>query len=210
MFEKFTTVDAHDFRQRYQGTYGFFRRGDFRQLAKLRTIDGVVKFCDKDGIEYTLNPDSPNDVGFEFLPPKAGWHNTASGAWLVTRLAARQWLRGICSRNTSIGTPHGHRALVDFPILADIYAHDTKFEDALKSFNQYSAKSGSTGCLALTNQLALSCYKDFSYIFCLDVNIGSWKLVDGVYKVQLKDPLLWVTEVKDAFARNNLKVEVAL
>lgn len=208
MFEKFTSVDANDFRARYQGTYGFFRRGDFRQLAKLTTIDGVVKFIDKDGIDYTLNPDSPNDVGFEFLPPKAGWHNTSTGAWLVTRIAARQWLRGICSRNTSIGTPFGHKAVVDFPILAQIYDKVTKSEAALKDFNEDTTTKGKTHCFALSEQFAITNFNGNKQLFCLDSVIGTCEKKVDHFAVALDDTNLWRQEIKDVFNRNKFKVEI--
>lgn len=202
MFEKFTSVDAHDFRQRYLNTFGFFRRGEFRQLSKITSIDRVVQFVDRDGVTYTLNPDTDNDVGFEFLPPKSGWHNMKEGAMLVRRIAARRWLRGVHQQNISIMTPMGHRAPVDFEALAEIYENATPKANALKTFQ---AKGGKTSFLALSDQFAVS-WADQD-IYCLDVRIGNYKEVNGSYHVSLNDQELWGTEVKDAFTRSGLKIQ---
>lgn len=205
MFEKFTSVDAADFRQRYLNTYGFFRRDNQRTLVKLVNVDETVSFKDKDDVEYKLFPDSQNDVGFEFLPPKAAWHNTEEGGMLVTRVPARQWLRGICSRNTKIGTPLGHMVAVDFPALSMIYEKSFSFDKTLKLFKEKKVKMFS---VALSDNFALSNYADSQKLWCLDQAIGSWTEDLGVYEVTLDDPELWMTETKDAFSRQGLKVLV--
>ena len=96
----------------------------------------------------------------------------------------------------------GHRAVVDFPALSEIYEHTTPKTNALKTFQ---AKGGKTSFLALSDQFALS-WADQD-IYCLDVRIGNYKEVDGAYHVSLNDQELWGTEVKDAFTRNDLKIK---
>jgi hypothetical protein len=206
MFEKFTRRDAGDFRQRYLGTFGFFRRGDSKPLlTKINSIDNVVTFSDKDGISYTLNPDTPNDIGFEFIPPKAAWHNTTDGAYLVKRIPARQWLRGVSPKNTSIATPHGKKAVVDFPILEQIYGKTYPMTKAQEAFYKQASR---TGFLAISDQIAV----DYSLkqVWCLDMTIGSWEGDPAsLFKIKLNDPELWNTEVRDAFNRAEMKMEIA-
>lgn len=200
MFEKFLSEGNRDFSQRYLNTYGFFRRSGKKLLTRLISIDNVVRFVDKDEVVYTLNPDSTDDVGFEFLPPKAGWHNTPQGGLLVKRIANRQWKRGICSANTRIGTPLGHRAEVGFVTLSQIYEKDTPVVTALK---QDPGKT--TGFVALSEQFAMNKDK----LFCLEAPIGSVKRGDTNFNVKLDNPDFWRTEVKDAFTRSNLEVVIS-
>lgn len=198
MFEKFLSQDAANFRQRYINTYGFFRNEDKNKLlVKINRIDNTVGFIDKDGLGYTLNPDTPNDIGFEFLPPKSGWHNTTSGAWLVRRTATRQWSRGISSNNTRITTPRGHSANVDFPILSQIYEHSVTMPQALKRFNAHSDRD--TGFLAISEQFSVDSKTGMFY--CYDTPIGKCLAENDVFKITLDDPDLWHTECVDAFKR---------
>lgn len=204
MFEKFTSLDAGNFRQRYLNTYGFFRHEDRKKLlVKLNRIDQTVGFVDKDGIGYTLNPDSPSNIGFEFLPPKAGWHNANDGAWLVRRIPARQWSRGIGAANTQINTPSGQRCNVDFPILAQLYENNIPVPEALKRFKQPVPYT--TGYVAVSEQFALSAN---SKVFCYDNAIGTFTEKDGKYRMDLDDPDLWRQELTDVFRRNNLEMEI--
>lgn len=202
MFEKFTSADSNDFRQRYLGTYGFFRReGRQKLLVKIAAIDRVVSFVDKDGITYTLNPDTPNDIGFEFIPPKAAWHNTPQGAFLVRRVPARQWLRGISPKNTNIGTPWGHGARVDFTMLGQLYEDRIAKE---KAFADFKAGSG-TKTFALSDQFAISTHQG-GKLLCLDSVIGEYKETNKVAEIQLYDQELWMTEIRDAFRRSNMEM----
>lgn len=204
MFEKFTTVDANDFRQRYLGTYGFFRRGENKPLlTKINAIDRAVTFVDRDGISYSLNPDTDSDIGFEFIPPKAAWHNTNEGAYLVKRIPARQWLRGVHTKNTQIMTPHGSRAAVDFPILEQIYGKTVARPAALKQFQE---GKGRTCFLAISEQFAVDFAKNG--VWCMDIKIGNYKWDNLVFKVELDDQELWQTELRDAFNRAGLKMEI--
>lgn len=204
MFEKFTSQDAGNFRQRYLNTYGFFRHEDRKKLlVKLNRIDNTVGFVDKDGIGYTLNPDSPSNIGFEFLPPKAGWHNADDGAWLVRRIPARQWSRGIGTANTQINTPSGQRCNVDFPILAQLYEKRVPVPEALNRFNL--AKPRDTGYVAISEQFALCVNKS---VFCFDSTIGTFEMKYGIYRITLEDAELWRQEITDVFQRNQIEMEI--
>lgn len=206
MFEKFTSGDAQNFRQRYINTFGFFRQQrEKRLLVKINRIDTQVGFVDKDGISYSLNPDSENDVGFEFLPPKAGWHNTTDGGWLIRRRASRQWQRGICENNTSITTPRGMQAAVGFDMLSQIYENRQTLSESLKRFNQ--EKKYDTGFLAISEQFALC--KPTKQVFCYETAIGKFEAQDQLFKIVLEDLDMWKTEIGDAARRIDLEVEIA-
>lgn len=211
MFEKFTSEGSQDFRQRYQGTFGFFNHKGKKTLTQLKEIHAngrasYVEFVDRDDLSYKLNPDSEaDDTGFEFLPPKCAWYNTPKGVpLLVSRIPAKQYLRGICDRNTSITTIRGSGMPVNFAQLIDIFEAKVSVAEAikLKPIKDYSTHGG----FALSPQFALS--NHFGTIHCFGTSIGSFKLVDDVYQVELSTPELWATEIRDAFRRNNLKVEL--
>lgn len=206
MFEKFLSIDAPNFRQRYLNTFGFFRHEDRKKiLVRISAIDNVVRFVDKDGVDYILNPDSESDVGFEFLPPKAGWHNTDTGGWLIRRTAARQWQRGICPGNTRIETPLGHGCQVDFHSLAQIYEKTTTIPAALKRFKA-ERKYDST-FMAISEQFAIS--SSTKQVFTYSAPVGGWKEDGDKFIVTLEDKDMWVTEITDAFKNAGLEMELA-
>lgn len=207
MFEKFTSLHSRDFQQRYHNTYGFYVNKKTSSTVLVKLIDigrSVVLFNDKDGMEYRLRADAEEDIGFSFIPPKSGWHNTSLGGVLVRRVPARQWSRGICSKNTSIGTPLMHRYDVDFDMLAKIFVEKTAFDKALAAFQKKSSENNSF--LALSEQFSIS-YAS-KKLYCFDIVIGEWEEVEGIHKVKLEVRELWQQEVRDAFSRRSMKVEL--
>lgn len=207
MFEKFTSLHSRDFQQRYHNTYGFYvnRKTNSTVLVKLVDVGrSVVLFNDKEGLEYRLNADAEGEIGFSFIPPKAGWHNTVLGGVLVRRVPARQWSRGICSKNTSIGTPLMHRYDVDFDMLTKIFVDKTAFDSALAAFQKSS--SGHNTFLALSEQFSIS--HASKKLYCFDIAIGEWTKEGDTYKVKLDVRELWQQEVRDAFSRRSMKVEL--
>lgn len=208
MFEKFTSVDSNDFRQRYQGTYGYFTHKGKRTLTRLDKIvsDGrssFVEFSDRDGLKYLLHPDSEDaGTGFEFLPPKSAYFNTPEGIpLLVSRIPARQYLRGICDRNTSITDMRNSNRAVDFASLITLFEQATPagvaLEKALKS------GSGASG-VAISPQFAVGLLTQ--QIRCFNQVIGSAEYSKGLFTIELDSPELWSQEVTDAFRRSNLNV----
>lgn len=213
MFEKFTSEDAHDFRQRYQGTYGWFKRKDKKLLVKLTTVDSdgfgekVVHFADKDGVPYTLRADSADEsVGFEFIPPKTLYHNTSDGvAYLLTRVPARQYLRGICDRNTRIRSVGGNIVPIDFFSLLLLYdgkvtpleAMETAFENSKKDVKKEHS-------FALSGQFAVNLTR--GAVYCLGAGIGYANVAtlpsgELQLSILLEDVSLWGQEVRDAINR---------
>lgn len=194
MFEKFTSVDARDFATRYQGTFGFFyREGKKKFLSRLEVVDHAVRFVDVRGIPYELLPDSVDDTGFEFLPPKAGYTNTDAGAMLVQRKAQKQFSRGISDKNTTLfllnSKSHEH-VPVNFKNLSKVYENNVLSQVAWTQFINKEVPS-----MALGQQFAMNP----SYLYVLDVNIGKvLSLTHNSVIIELTNEL-FKTEIRDNF-----------
>lgn len=217
MFEKFTRLDAADFRQRYQGTYGHFRRGSKQTLVRLDKVDvdnHVVIFVDKDGLSYDVQADAGDEtIGFDFLPPKMSYHNTPSGTCLLRRIPQRQFSRGISERNISIRNMSGQGIQVDFKSLGDIFDHTIPVADALSRAVGKKSFALAERSFALSPQFGV--WLDAGKIFCFHDSIGNvatTSSLDGELPsldIKLDDFSLWGTEVKDALARAYIKGTVS-
>ena len=208
MFEKFTSMDSGDFRQRYQGTYGFFTYKGKRTLTRLDNIQAngrssYVEFSDRDGLKYLLHPDSEDEgTGFEFLPPKSSYYNTTEGIpLLVSRVPARQFQRGICDKNTSISDLRNNNRPVDFASLVLLFEKTISAREALA--RAIASDNGSAG-VALSGAFAVG-FKT-NVIKCFNQVIGTCKYENNVFNVELDSPELWTQEVTDAFRRNGFTV----
>jgi hypothetical protein len=190
MFEKFLSADAEAFRQRYEGTYGFYRDEKHKRLlVKLNYIrDNVCSFVDAQEIEYKLYPDSKDDIGFEFIPPESVYYNTTKGAMLVNRLAARQFSRGVNGKNIEI---YGFDGNIQFGYKVNFENLKLVYESNVTPAEALLAERGS---LALSRQFALS--RDCVFLF--KEQIGKYTR-DGVnFRFKLNEPDLWRTEITDA------------
>ena len=211
MFEKFTTKDCTDFKQRYAGTYGFFVTKDTKTLVRLEKIrtnqevnNPVVEFVDRDGLKYVLRADSEDDcIGFEFLPPKSRYHNLSVGAVLVSRIPARQYARGICDRNTSIRTSYGSGLGINFDTLTKLFL---EVPVSARSLLLAPPVKDTDNSFAISPQFCIS--KMFGTIKCLGIEIGKAKVKDDHVFVVLDDYALWSTEIVDALHRCGIKGEV--
>jgi len=203
MFEKFTSVGHGDFKQRYLGTYGFFKEGNKRVLVQIKAIDrNQVTFIDRNKIVYYLNADRDSDIGFEFIPPKTSWYNVGGGdCLLVRRIPARQYLRGICDRNTQIiGCITGGKP-VDFAALIAIFESTISVQKAAEQ----AVKSKSAFAVSPQFAVDLSTNK----FLCFETSIGQATYsIEGKFKIDLDCPEMWSTEVRDVFNRNNLEMEL--
>jgi hypothetical protein len=206
MFEKFLSANVGDFKQRYEGTFGFYRdeKGK-KMLAQLTEIGNhTCTFSDVRGLEYHLNVDAEKDIGFVFLPPKSGYFNTEQGAHLVQRIAARQFQRGVSSKNISITLLNAGGQLpqrVGFPILEKVYEKIVSVKDAVSGYNR-----GDVPSFALNNQFALD---NAGFVWLLAEVIGKWERGNTTkFKLKLHDPVLFRTELSDAFKANNYPYEI--
>ena len=204
MFEKFTSVDSADFKQRYLGTYGFFRSSEKRTLVQIKGIAAnKVTFIDRNKLDYFLQADSTADVGFEFVPPKSSYYNIKGGECvLISRIPSRQYLRGVCHRNTSIKGLNSGPMSIDFETLASVFESEETVQSAL------TASLASGQGFAISPQFAISLM--MQQLYCFDTPIGSVKVnpTTRVFEVDLLQPDLWGVEVRDAFQRNGLSLEM--
>ena len=204
MYEKFLSADAESFRQRYEGTYGFYRGEDGKRLLVMLTHirDQTCYFKDVNDVEYELNADSKKNIGFEFLPPKASYYNSDDGSvFLVRRIAARQFQRGLTGRNIEIFKLDKSNALlpqkVNFDTLSKIFDKSVMPDKLVGNL-----KEGLP--LAVSGQIAVT--KTAAFLF--ERAIGSAKNWNGTTQIKLDEPELWRTEIKDAFRNIGKTVEV--
>lgn len=193
MFEKFLSENIENFRQRYEGTYGFYRDGGNRRLlVKLTEIAGnQCNFVDARGITYNVRPDHPNEVGFEFLPPKSMWYNTEYGAMMAQRTASRQFQRGVTSKTLDIVLLHKGTLVprrVDFQNLSAMYEGKLSSKEALAGLSEGRS-------MALSGQFAV----DHGVVFLLRERIGTYEQTKANnFRFKLTEPDLWKTEISDA------------
>jgi hypothetical protein len=194
MFEKFLRSDATDFRRRYEGTYGFFRRkNEPAMLCRLTGVSDRVAFQDRHGQEFSLNADAEDEIGFEFLPPKSRWYNTELGAVWVYRKVDRQYTRGVSDRTVSISSLSRGTfkpMSVGFVTLERIFQPKITDEKAFENFMADKLKT-----VALSEAFALS---DDNGIFLNNLRIGSYTKEETALKFVLDDKKLFRTELNDA------------
>lgn len=102
MIDSPTGRNLADFKQRYQGVVGWLRQPNSQEKVAVfvsNVNSSKVTFKDASDAEYYANVDA--GVQFEFIPTQRAWYNTKDATYLVQRVPARQWKRGICSENTS-------------------------------------------------------------------------------------------------------------
>lgn len=208
MFEKFLRANAGDFRQRYEGTFGFFRdeRGG-RTLAKIDGIsDTVCSFVNAKGVSFSLNVDTDKDIGFEFIPPKSQFHNTDDAVFLVRRVAARQFQRGVTGKNVEIYRLVGNTLTpqrVDFPVLSKIYENSRTAQEVVSRLTKEGMEKNG---LALTGPVAFG----RAVVYVYERLVGEYTTEDYKhFKVRLDEPDLWRTEVTDALRSINKTVEIS-
>ena len=194
MFEKFLSANLDSFRQRYEGTYGFYRDENKKRLLCQLTAIGNSRcvFVDAQGVEYQLNPDTNKDIGFEFLPPKSSWYNTSEGAVWTQRNAQRQFQRGVTGRNLSIKLLHKGRYYdrdVDFKSLSEIY-------ETAKSPKEAMAILEKGKSWAISKQFALDPISKTVHL--MHSNVGTYAQEGKKFIVKLMEPQLWRTELTDA------------
>lgn len=194
ILEKFMATNAGDFRQRYEGTYGWYIAKDKRVLVSILAVgEGVLQFIDRNSIKYTLNRDSTEDIGFSFLAPKMQWHNTKDfGPVLVQRIPQKQYRRGICSNNTRITNKDGVNLGVNFHTLAAVFENISPVSEASKKLS-----------FALSPQFMVD--TDKGVLKCYASRIGQVTKSKDLFVTELSIKHL-SQEVGDSFRRANLEV----
>lgn len=192
MFEKFLSANVENFRQRYEGTFGFYKDGGKnRLLVKLTGISAQsCDFVDARGVTFSIRPDHPDNVGFEFLPPKSQWYNTKAGATYTQRIAHRQFQRGVTTKTLeAFLLKNGQLAQrqINFPTLSDVYENSMSPKDAVKQLDEDKS-------FALSGQFAMGS----GAILLLKETIGTYSRSGGDFKIKLNEPDLWRVEISDA------------
>lgn len=100
MKDSLTRHNSRDFRQRYEGTYGFYHTmSGLKLLVYVSSVtERQATFRDLQGKEYFTYADSGET--FEFIPVNRGYYNGVKDTYFLARVPARQWQRGISSGNT--------------------------------------------------------------------------------------------------------------
>lgn len=204
MFEKFLSVNLESFRQRYEGTYGFFRDDRKRRtLVRLESINNSrCEFVDEDSLDYHLNIDTDEDMGFEFIPPEAKWYNTPNfGAVYTERIVQRQFSRGVTDSNLSIMVLNKGRLtpkMVGFDILSQIYEHAIDPKMLVERW-----KDGDP--FAISGQFAL----DQGRVYLFKEPAGEYRRKDKHLSFKMNEPELWKTELADACRNIGFTSEVS-
>ena len=104
MKAQFTSDGSRDFRQRYEGTFGFHTtESKKRLLVRIISVnEEEMKFEDKGRSEYVAYSDHGTE--FEFLSPVKRMFDHRGKLSLIFRRPARQYQRGISQANTQILT----------------------------------------------------------------------------------------------------------
>lgn len=178
MYDTLTSNNHEDFRQRYQGSYGWLSVDGKEQIVYITKVSAAkVMFNTVKDRDFFAFVDQ--DVKFKFLPIKRGWYNGISRPCLLTRIAARQYCRGISSSNTTCMTLSYGNILKPIPISSDV------LEAVFNKDHQNFKYQNST-------PFVLS--KFFSF--------GSW---DGDTEATMKRPLFFF-EAKVAWQEKDSKV----
>lgn len=196
MKDTYTSNNGRDFRQRYAGTYGKYTTDSGKTITVYvdeLTEDEVI-FNDANGAQMSAKIDS--GVEFEFYPLNRRLTDYNNTIIYSARKPERQWHRGVCSGNTKITDLSRSRdIIISHSIVDSIY---NSKQDPLHTYNQYL--KGVRKNFLLSDKFAV--VNEFLYLY--GVVVGHF---DGT---QLNTEALFVQEVKDALARNNFTLKVAV
>jgi hypothetical protein len=136
MRDSLTSSNHRDFGARYSQTFGWLVTGEKKQFVYLQEVEDSR-------IYFTINNSSTRfharmDAGvmFEFLPVNHGWFNTDDHqTYLLQRVPARQWKRGISIGNTQVGFLDlpGARNEPTFDVLERIFSSKVGYSSPITS-----------------------------------------------------------------------------
>ena len=198
MKDSLTSNNHHDFRARYQSTFGYYVDPDTGKRLPVFVANCNqyrVTFNDIDGRELHVKVDS--GIEFEFIPVDRGFFQVDEEVYYLERVPARQWKRGICNENTR---PYSltdalHSCLANYlHIISKMYPINC-------STAWRSSKEGYP--VALSKHFAISAA---NVLYFYNKEIGTVDHTTDTIKLN-NDMLL--QEVTDLFRRNNLNVKVS-
>jgi hypothetical protein len=183
MREEFKSDAWRDFKQRYEGTYGWYEKDNGETiLVNLRSVEGsAAVFQDAAGVPYTARPDRGNM--FQFLPLERSVYNTKDDVIYCYRVPQRQWKRGLCDANTSFVSlsRFTYTAGPTFELLAELFgAPDTTRLSAFKEKGE--------GATALNSVFSII----NNQVMCFSHKIGTYQkgiatLYDKLFEQELND-----------------------
>jgi hypothetical protein len=102
MKEQFTSDGYKDFRQRYEGTFGYYTtETNKRLLVQVTEVNPVeMKFVDRNRGDYVALSDKGHV--FEFVAPVKRLFDMRGRVALIIRKPAKQYQRGISASNTQV------------------------------------------------------------------------------------------------------------
>jgi len=197
MREEYKSEEWADFRQRYEGTYGWYEREEGKSplLVRLDVVrENSLSFVDASGFIYTAIPDKGNN--FQFIPVERGVYNLNNDVVFCQRIPARQWRRGMCQANTAFVSMTGTQKYTgpSFPLLEQIFnpkpGAKTVLDNFMKSFE---------GIAALNHTFSII----KNNVHCFNIVIGSYT------KGQiLLDDKLFCQELNDLVRDMHLPIRV--
>jgi len=191
MIDSPTRENLRDFRQRYEGSFGWLERDDgSKQLVIVSSVgDRGVKFklSDKDDMGYTAFVDGGSRFHFTQVP--RGWFNRPDGvAFFLTRNPQRQWSRGITPANTT-----------KFVLASRLLNDHLTFADVEACFNpRYVFSDYENGVGALSRMFAMN----KTHVYLYNRIIGTRK--GRVLEVEE----MFSQELQDTVSRNTFEFEV--
>lgn len=193
MKETFQSMWAGDFRQRYQGSFGFYKTDSGKQLLVLMTnvADNVAMFVDDKKAVYRAYADE--GVEFEFIPVKKRLFVQDDRLMLILRRPARMWARGVNEANTTIRYVPGGTTQLNFErVKAALVDEPPPFLEMFRNWTEKKRKS-----LLLSDQFGM----DAVTLFLYGEPIGEFK--ELTKELVVKTPL-FQQEVKDVLARREI------
>lgn len=205
MFDTLTGGNANDFRQRYNGTYGYLSTDSGKLTVLINEVSADrVSFTDHTGRSFYAY--AGEDVEFEFVPIQRGFiqcHESKTKklaeVFYLSRIPQRQWHRGIHETNT-------HKSILGNTLQsADDYTflyilHNSSNLSSKEKYNRW--REHECDCVALNKYFAISANKN---VFFLN------KLV-GVFVPKSDTITLWTgiisQELNDLIQRQKLNIKV--
>lgn len=191
MKDTYTSHNARDFRQRYVGTFGRYKRSDgtYITVSIDEISDQEVYFKDPNGVSLSARVDA--GVEFEFYPLERRLTDYNGQVIYSARRPERQWSRGVCDGNTLIVNLSKSTAAirVDHKIVDAIYNSEQNYRQTYADFLK-----GARSSFLLSSRFAVV----GSRLYLYNKSFGTYS--DKTITV---DPL-FAQEVKDALARSGI------
>lgn len=203
MLDSLTSHNVRDFNSRYSGTWGFYIKDNKEKVLVYvsKVTDERVTFKDTQGGVFFGLVDK--GMMFEFIPVTRGFFNAGDtkGTFLLQRIPARQWQRGISGSNTKAHMLLATSELKSVPIDAVIpLVFEGEQKQKTPTQEQVDHLLEKHGAAALSRHFAIS-GEDFWFF---QTRVG--KIINKK-KIVLDVPTIY-QEVSDLVRRNRLHYEV--